>query len=406
VQVSPGAGPQPQPTGPREATVIRSLRETARTRGALEPATVTEELEVTVYWQETILSIDHFPKRTNASILIGEGQGNRYIVPPAGLPDKYEFFRLNGQTVELFLHPAMKGSIRVQGKMQSLEELRASGRNSVTLSGHDIGKIQVGTVNFFLMFVPEPPSIPKAPIFDQGGLFWTIQVSMGLAALAFIAFSMVFRQPVEGKVTEFPEKFRQLLIQEYKRKVEFTPPPKEIKPPEPAPEKKPPPPTKPPEPKKATGESPVDSETVPDAIMKSDVARRGGNEGEGARERGAEGKRGWQNAKHDTGITNRPKPPGAKQRVPVKDAPTTGGGQSGLLSALKNSGLGSKLAKVSGSGSGAGSGGGAQGNDPLKDAFLGTGGGGIRSGRGSGGSGLQGTGTGGGGTAVGVGGLG
>jgi hypothetical protein len=83
----------------------------------------------------------------------------------------------------------------------------------------------------------------------------------------------------------------------------------------------------------------------------------------------------------------------------VKDAPVRAS-NDGILSALRNTGLGSKLAKVSGVQ------GGGQGNDPLDKALLGLGGGGIRNGQGSGGSGLQGTGTGGGGTAVGVGGLG
>jgi hypothetical protein len=151
--------------------------------------------------------------------------------------------------------------------------------------------------------------------------------------------------------------------------------------------------------KKIEGEKEKVGIKTPDAQMVAEVARQGGNEGEGARERGNEGKRGFKDSPTETGITNRPKRDRSRPRAPVTDGKVVGGG-GGILEALKNTGLGSRLAKVAGDKEG------SSGNDPLSQPLLGSGGGGIQSGRGSGGSGLQGTGTGGGGSAVGVGGLG
>ncbi|MBS1985105.1 MAG: FHA domain-containing protein [Bdellovibrionales bacterium] len=367
------AAPAPGVRVTGEATVIRSLKETARTRGVLDPAGMAEDLEVTVYWEDSILAIDHY-RKSSSKITIGEHIGNTYIVPSKDLPPKFPFIRVHGTSVELNLHPSMKGSARVQGKMETFDDLRKKGRATLTLSGQDIAKVQVGTVNFFLMFVPEPPPIPKASVFDQGGLFWTMQISAAVAAILFITLATVFRTPIEGVVKEFPEKYRKIIVEEFKKKEEI----KKV------------------EAQKVPGLKPSEGLAPPGAVLKDKVGKTGGNEGEGMREKGAEGKRGRPDSPHETGITNRPK---TSASTKVKDAPVRAKNE-GILDTLRNTGLGTKLAKVSGVT------GGASGNDPLDKALSGVGGGGVRNGRGSGGSGLQGSGTGGGGTAEGVGGLG
>ncbi len=48
------------PVKPRELTQVSSLREIARTRGVLDNAHTGFELEVTVYWENTILAVDHY----------------------------------------------------------------------------------------------------------------------------------------------------------------------------------------------------------------------------------------------------------------------------------------------------------------------------------------------------------
>lgn len=382
VVAQPGAGGAMEVAvkGPREVTAIRSLKETARTRGVLDPAGgMNEGMELTVYWQETILTVDHYPKNRDAKVTIGTGEKNTYTVGSSAIPDQFEFVRVRGNSAEIFLHASMKGSVRTQGKMQTVEDLIRSGRSTLSLAGQDIAKIQVDKVNFFIMFVPEPPAIPRAPLFDQGKLYWMMQLSVAACAMLFLALATIFRTPIEGQVKEFPENLRKIIIEEFKKKKE-TPPPV-VAPPPPVVKAKPPETPPPPAAKKA-------------AVAQA--AKQGGNEGEGMREKGAEGKRGKPNAANETGIQNRPKTSASRT---VRDAPVRAK-NDGIISALRNTGLGTKLAKVSGVENG------ATGNDPLDKAFAGVGGNAIQDGRGAGGSGLKGTGPGGGGTATGVGGLG
>jgi outer membrane biosynthesis protein TonB len=370
---------------PKEATVIRSLKSTAKERGVLDrPMGVGESTEVTVYWLDSVLAVDHF-FGTN-TITIGETEKCDYLVPSVGLPPEYEFIKINGASVEVALHPSMKLSARIQGTMYTHEDFAKMGRASISLSGADLAKIQVGNVHFFIMFVPKAPAIVSGPVVAKDPLFWGIQFLVALLVVGTIVMMHIFEGPIEGRVKEIPEKMRKIIVQAYQEK-KVTPPP--VVPPPPPVEKE-----KPKDPPKKVAKE------VTEAKKPAPVAKvqKGGNEGEGAKERGTEGKRGSQTAKNQTGITNRPKVV-PDRRNQVKDAPKKATTDS-VLDSLKNSGLGSRIAAKGAPG------GGASGNDPLDKAFQGVGGAEARSGIGSGGSGLQGSATGGGGSAVGVGGLG
>jgi hypothetical protein len=202
---------------------------------------------------------------------------------------------------------------------------------------------------------------------------------------------LIFQKPIEGEVKEFPEKFRKILVVTYKQKVEKK---LEVLPPKQEGEKT--------ELKSGLEEK----KSIPDSIpgQRNQV---GGNEGEGKRSPGPEGKRGEKDSPHATGVTVAPKVKGADSKQPGPSNAAAGTGKAtkppskfGLLNSLKSSGLTSRLAKMTGTDGG---------NDDLDMKFSGFGGGGLQSAKGvSPRGGLQGTGSGGGGTepVVGVGGLG
>jgi pSer/pThr/pTyr-binding forkhead associated (FHA) protein len=350
----------PQLKVSRDPTVVRSLKDSARTRGVLEAtAQPTEELEVTVYWEETILNIDHFRDRSK-TLRIGEDAGNDYIVASNVLPKHFDFIKVNKGRAEIQLHPSMRGSARVNGQILQFEQgSQSSIPPSVQISRDDIAKIQVGSVHFFLMFVGKPPAIPRDELFDQGRLFWFLQLVFSVLAIAVFVFASFYKAPIEGRVKEFPERFRRIIVQNYRAQVK---PPVEG-------------------PKAQTGQ------TAPNAQIVKQQAQAGGNDGAGAREQGAEGKRGTSTSTKTAGVTNkRPSPRPPKNPKPVETPADS------ILSTLKNSGLSQKVAK-------------SGGQESLNQAFSGVGGT-SGSSAGSGASGLQGSGKGGGGTAVGVGGLG
>lgn len=361
---------------PREATVIRSLKETARTRGALDPTGKrNDELEITVYWEETVLAIDHY-KKGNRLITIGDGVHSDYIVPEGAFPDKFEFIKLKGNTAELKIHPSMKMSARIHGHMYTMDDLQKSGREKIELSGGDIAKVRVGSVHFFIMFVPDPPPLPMAPFFSQGKLYWSMLFMVTLFTCMFMAYSFLFQEPIEGQVKEFPEKYRKIIVKNFKQKqiIEKKEEEKKVE-------------------SNKLSDQKATSET--EQPIKTAQTKQESSSQEGSRAQGAEGKRGEKNAKSETGKTSRPKAQTqakAKQPTKSKKPPK----KVGLLESLRNSGVTSKIAELTGD----------PGEDNVKEAFAGVGGG-NESARGSAPrGGLQGTGSGGGGQVEGVGGLG
>lgn len=365
ISVAPPSMSVPQIKENRDPTVIRSLKETARTRGVLDATSQpTEELEVTVYWGETVLNVDHFRGRTQ-TIKIGENAGNDYIVASNVLPKHFDFIKVSNGRAEIKMHPSMRGSARVGGKIMRFEQGSESATPPmVQISRDDIAKIEVGSVHFFFMFVGKPPAISRDAIFDQGRLFWTLQILFSVLGLLAMIVATQYTPPIEGQVKEFPERFRRVIVETYRK------------------QEKPP----------VVGPKAQVGETTPNAQETKTQAKSGGNEGEGAKEKGDEGKRGDPTVTKAAGVTNKKVTPKKVTPKPTKPVETPA---ESILATLKKSGI-SKQVALSG---------GAAAGQSVDKAFAGTGGS-SGSSAGSGGSGLQGSGSGGGGTTVGVGGLG
>ena len=345
----------------RDPTVIRSLQDSARGRGVLsKSARPSSELEVTVYWEETVLNVDHCRSRKK-TIRIGEAEGNDYVVASHVLPEHFDFIKVNGTEAEIQLHSSMRGSARVNGETIQLEdEPGAAGLPpSVRITGSDIAKIQVGSVHFFLMFVGEPPAIPRDDIFDQGRLFWMLQILLSLLALGVILFSSMWKPAIEGRVKEFPERFRRVIVQTYKAQT-----------------------------KKVAGPVKKTGQKSNSPTKTTTKAKQGGNEGAGKKAKGPEGTKGTKTAKKKAGVNNRKSP----KKITKKRPKPTETPAENILSTLKNSGIAQKVGKASGAPS-------------LDKAFAGVGGD-SGSSKGSGGKGLQGGAKGGSGKTAGAGGLG
>jgi len=257
-------------------------------------------------------------------------------------------------------------------------------------------------VHFFLMFVGKPPEIPRDIVFDQGRLYWALQITFSILALGLLWLGSFYKPPIEGVVKEFPEQMRRVIVQTYRKQSR------------PA----------------VVGDKAQQGVSVDGAQQIGDKAQQaGGDEGAGARERGAEGKRGQPDSPQERGVEQRPiiakpAPPAPGKQAPapapkigksvklgqmpklsdkakprpqaVHSPKPTNTPAETIMSALRGSGLSSGTSQGGGKFSG---------QVAVDEAFTGVGGT-TGTGRGSGGSGLQGSGSGGGGTAVGVGGLG
>ena len=222
------------------------------------------------------------------------------------------------------------------------------------------------------MFVPEPPVIPPLPFFEPDA---TVRRIATVILLLMIGLAVILGVFVEGdikpkNIEQVPERFRPIIV----------------------------------------------DPTKPRVFVRAVRTERGGNEGEGQKAEGTEGKRGMQDAQKKEGLTNIPKTD-TQQKSASKDqqkAPTPSAKkaaatarkvisdkqvaqQTGVLAALSGA-LGKQLGKAGGPQSG---------SDPLQGLMLGLSGPGATEGSGIGsGTGLKGTSGGGGGSAVGIGGLG
>lgn len=330
-------------------------------------------LEMTVYWHETVL--DDSVYRTGTTVTIGEGGKNDFMIPMGHITpaDSFDFVEVDEGGATLLLHPDMTGRLRLKDQMHDMKELhKIPGVNtrgalySVRMGRKDFAKITVGTLTFFMIFVPEPPPIPPLPFFEPDPRFRRIAVAILLLLLFLGIIMRVFFNEYKPTLESAPENIRQAMINPNRERPQIF-------------------------------------------ARKARVTQEGGNEGEGAKGEGAEGKRGEQTAKQKEGMTNIPKMPGPKK--PPGGARKAAAKQKEITDkqVAKNSGilglLGGKLGKQFGKIAGPGSGGG--GNDPFGKLMLGLSGPGAGTGSGYGtGTGLKGTGSGGGGTAAGIGGLG
>jgi hypothetical protein len=295
--------------------------------------------------------------------------------------DQYDFVSLDEGGATILVHPDMTGRIRIKDHTYGVEELqhvpgitRVGNLYRARLSRKDFAKISIGTLTFFMIFVPEPPPLPPLPFWDADAVFRRVAITtLGL----FILLALIMGIFVKGdykpqNVNQVPERLRPIIVDPTKPNV---------------------------------------------FARRARIEQQGGNEGEGAKGERQEGKRGMKDAKKPEGITNIPKNPtnpkkgmpkgpgvgfaGARPAKTITDKDVAK--NAGILGALSG-GLGKQLGKLGGAGGGKGGGG---GNDPFASLMLGLAGPGAgkNSGYGSG-TGLKGTGSGGGGSAVGIGGLG
>lgn len=273
-------------------------------------------LQVVMYWGNAILDVEHIVD--NKPVTLGEKRKASFLVP--GVSEGFELVNFDGPTAHLQLTDQMKGVLR-------------SGQNMVNLDGHDakrlalkkddIAKIQFKEITFFVSYSPLPPHLRRQRVLERDPLYLQIFFSsLALTLAAIVAIAMITpKKPLEPE--EVPPPLAVKIFQP------IPPPPPEKKPPPVAVKKEPEPP-KPPEPKKEPPKpkpkpvvkkidvkpKPTPPKVVPPKQKLPDTVKStphpvtaaasqvkgekpkpaGGNEGAGAKAKGAEGQKGRPNA--------------------------------------------------------------------------------------------------------------
>ena len=371
-------------------------------------------VQVSLLWKGELVDIQCFDQ--GDIVTIGSSASNSFIVNVPSLPEQFRFLKILNNGVEVQLHPSMKGMVETRNSVRTLEELRQTARQTeiglaTFVQFTDRCLFEVGPFALYIQSVRLSLSSPLTAPLIKEPLFASILTSVFVFVLGFFLFVGQLTPAVEEeKKADEPV-------------VKLAPPDEKFKAPPPPP---PPPPPKP----KAVEKGPV-------ATKKQNLS---GNQGEGAKSQGEEGRAGRKTGtvptraraigivskpqpirqapkgalgdvsdphqakkgiRPDQGIgSGTPKPKGSGTQAPSKDLkPNVKVEDMGVLGALaKNDGGGGKAAN-GGVLSGKGLGG------ELEGSLEGLERGSEIDAKGSGGRGAKGIGLGGGGSSVEVGGL-
>lgn len=268
------------------------------------PATSEQALQVVMHWGNVILNVDHIVDHKD--VVFGETRKSTFCVP--GINGDHTFVHFEGGA-QLQFAPGMKGVVRSGRELLPIENLPG---NRFHLKQNDLAKVTFKDLTFFVSYSPVPPHLRRQRVLERDPLYFQIWFTSLALTIATI-FLLVGLEPEKKLETEeLPPRVATII---FKQPPPPPPPPvkkeepkQEVKPPEPKPAPMPPPPMvrpMPPPPMVLPKEvKPAPAKTTPTAkpvtqaanqVKGSAPSPRGGNEGEGARAAGTEGKKGAPN---------------------------------------------------------------------------------------------------------------
>lgn len=271
------------------------------------PSSGEQALQVVMYWSDVILDVKHITEQK--TVTLGEDRKATFAVP--GMHSDFPFISFdNGVTLQV--NAEMKGVVRSGNKLTPLHEIPG---NRFQLKQADQAKIQFRDVTFFVSYSPLPPHLRRQKILERDGFFTRIWfTSLALtSALVVLALGITPEKPLE--VDELPPRVATVI---FKPVPPPPPPPKPVEPPKkvepPKVEEKKPEPPKPKPPKKVEPPKQLPKEVKPPKEAPKQVTKptekpvqaanqvkgqpakpAGGNEGEGKRAPGPEGRKGEPN---------------------------------------------------------------------------------------------------------------
>ncbi len=277
---------KPKPELPDSALLLVDENETTAIFDFRPPH--KEALEVVYSWNKTILSVDHFLEKK--TLTLGEDQTSDFLIPPvpglsAGLPWIEE---VSTGVWSVKIHDAMSGLAYIGGEVIDVSQKRGT---SLRLGSDDFVKITFLGFAFYISQTVAPPVlVKKGDLWSDPFLLKSMLGSVVATLLIGFAVAKLDQgQTIEAQV--LPERVATILYHPEKYGVKRPPQPK----PKPQEEKKPV--AEKPKPVEVdfTKPKPVEKKEAQkksSAPGKKALAQNQAKQGEGARAKGAAGKRG------------------------------------------------------------------------------------------------------------------
>ncbi len=173
-------------------------------------------MEVVMSWRNTILNVEHFVDQKQ--VTIGNAPGNDFGVPPLLSAGKFPIVTQQGGEFTLNLDSKMGGVLQRAGRVETLDQVRASaGRTaygfSVPISQNDFAKVRVGEIDFYFSFTSAPPKLKVQRIFDRDPLLFQILTSSVILTVLTIAGLRRVQIPQAIEAEQLPERIATILYQ-------------------------------------------------------------------------------------------------------------------------------------------------------------------------------------------------
>ncbi|MBU6376578.1 MAG: TonB family protein [Bdellovibrionales bacterium] len=276
-------------------------------------------LEVVMAWRGLILDIQHFTK--DGQVRVGDSINADFGIPAILSNRTHVLVSIQGEQRLLHIDPKMKGVFHRGGKLERVESLASS---SIAFGSSEFAKISAGEVDFYLASTSAPPRLRAGSDRRRDAfLAKTLLLSLLFTGSLFFSLSQI-RVPQQIEAEQLPERIATILYQPEKYS-QPRPRSRDVSKPEPAV----PQPVKSAEPKVTkvdlqpnpdNANKPIPKEMnvgnknqVAAQLPKNTRSENRAKEGEGARAKGAEGKRGQKNAgagKTAQDLAKRPSPSG------------------------------------------------------------------------------------------------
>ena len=266
-----------------------------------------EALEVVMSWRGTILDVQHF---TDPYVVtVGNNKKSDFGLPPLLSSESFSMITREESGYVLNIDTQMSGVVQQKDNVKSLEQVRENAvvgprGYQVLLAINDFSKIQIGEVDFYISFTAAPPKVKRRRIFERDPFFLKVLfTSLAFSSLLLGGISQlnpekqieaeelperivsILYKPEmysaylpRGSVTKKSSDFQKQKLKKKKKitKLDITPSKKKL-------------PTKIPKEMNVSGSG---KKVGGGAKSNTALSQREAKEGEGARAKGAEGRRG------------------------------------------------------------------------------------------------------------------
>lgn len=289
-----------------------------------ERPTMKQSLQVVMFYQDTILDVEHFVNRKR--IVIGPGTKEDFSIPPflgQGKDGRFELVTVENGKHMLHLNDKMEGVVSHNGKLVPVRELISSmstaSSKAYPLEDKGFAKVKLNDVSFFVNFSPAPPKLLPPKLIERDPLFAKILfTSISFTIALMITLGSLHVDP-KIEIEQLPERVATIIYEPKLQPIEKPPQPK-VKQPEPEPEKPKEAPKKIKVDVKPSSEKPKQAKEIAQKAPKAKTTpktppknvtqaapqnvpkpntppkKSGGQEGQGEKAAGKEGKRGEKNA--------------------------------------------------------------------------------------------------------------